>query len=184
MNWEFKLHCDLQGLRHWHVFSPAWDSYSWNMKGRALGMGAGGNFFSKTRWVTNRKSEPSKLWAFLPQISGKRENQNNKPNNPMITFFMGSFIFSFLVEKTSDTFFCLQKAISLSLAAATSEVEESSCLLSMAGSSSTAFKDFKVPETEVQQCCDTNSRKLRWQIFRSTFFVLFNATKQKTPSET
>lgn len=92
---------------------------------------------------------------------------------------MGSFSFSFLDEKTSEALLCLQKAVSLFLAAATSEVEESSCLLYAAGSSSIVFKDFKVPETEVQQCYDTSSRKTRWQIFRSTFFVLCNAGKQK-----
>lgn len=90
---------------------------------------------------------------------------------------MGSFSFSFLDEKTSEALLCLQKAVSLFLAAATSEVEESSCLLYAAGSSSIVFKDFKVPETEVQQCYDTSSRKTRWQIFRSTFFVLCNAGK-------
>lgn len=92
---------------------------------------------------------------------------------------MGSFSFSFLDEKTSEALLCLQKAVSLFLAAATSEVEESSCLLYAAGSSSIVFKDFKVPETEVQQCYDTSSRKTRWQIFRSTFFVLCNAGKPK-----
>lgn len=61
----------------------------------------------------------------------------------------GSFSYSLLDEKTSETFLCLQKAISLFLAAATSGVEKSSCLLYVAGSSSRDFKDFKVPETGV-----------------------------------
>jgi len=63
---------------------------------------------------------------------------------------MVSFRSSFLDEKTSEAFLCLCKALSLSLAAATSEVEESSCLFHTAGSSSIAFKDFKVSETAVQ----------------------------------
>lgn len=124
---------------------------------------------------------PENCGHFFHKSQGKGKNKTKQQTKQSYAyFFMGSFSSSFLDKKTSETFLCLQKAICLSLAAATSEVGESSCLLSMAGSSSTAFKAFKVPETEVQQCYDTNSRKLRWQIFRSTFFVLCNATKQKT----
>lgn len=87
----------------------------------------------------------------------------------------GSFSCSLLDEKASEAFFCLQKAISLFLAAATSGVEKSSRLLYMAGSSSKDFKGFKFPETEVQQCYDRSNGK----IFRSTFFLLYKARKPK-----
>lgn len=93
---------------------------------------------------------------------------------------MPSFSSSFLHEKRSEVFLCLQKAISLFLAVASSEVKESSCLLYVAGFSSHGFKDFKVPQTEVQQRCDTSSRKTRWWIFRSTFFVLCSAREPKS----
>lgn len=89
----------------------------------------------------------------------KKTNQQQTSQQSHAYFFMGSFSSSFLDEKTSEAFLCLQKAISLSLAAATSEVRESSCLFYVAGSSSTVFKNFKVPETEVQLCYDTNNKK-------------------------
>lgn len=120
---------------------------------------------------------PANCGLFFHKTQGKEKKEKQNPNNPMLV--MGSFSSSFLDEKTSEAFLSLQKAISFSLAAATSEVEESSCLLYVAGSSSIVFKDFKVPETEVQLCYDTSSRKSRWQIFRSTFFVQCNARKPK-----
>lgn len=89
----------------------------------------------------------------------KTQGKEKEEHNSLLTLARGSFSCSLLDEKTSETFLCLQKAISLFLAAATPGVEESSHLLYMAGSSSKDFKDFKVPETEVQQCYKRSNRK-------------------------
>lgn len=162
-NWQLRLHCALQTWTtstRFLLLAPLLRQLCWN----------------KDRHGEWRKiliiSNISKWWKVRSwQTVGF---PSTKPRA------RGGFTCSLLDEKASEAFLCFQKAISLFLAAATSGVEESSHLLYMAGSSSKDFKDFKVPETEVQQWYDRSNGK----IFRSTVFFIVQGKKTKKSPET